>query len=264
MALPPLAVTELPGMSVYPAQSGVEDKIGRGAFTGARVDRHTYVFERPGKVEIPGASVQWWNPEGRQLQQVEIESLTVEVMPNPAMGGAAPGWVDQLMRRPLLAAAALLAPVLLLWSLYRYGERWRARWQGWRRRRSESEVAHFQRLVRLCREGRPGPAYNAVAAWVARRGLGPAPEVRRALAGAGASGELMGEMERLQLAVAGRDSDWEGRALETLLRAFRTGLARIDRRPAAALPGLNPRGSQDKRARGYGMDALPWGGGKAH
>lgn len=123
------------------------------------------------------------------------------------MGGAAPGWVDRLMRRPLLAAAALLVLALLLWTLYRYRERLRASWEGWRRRRTESEAAHFQHLVRLCREGRPGPAYNALAAWAARRGLGPAPEVERAFVRTGAWRELMAELERLQFAVASRQSD---------------------------------------------------------
>jgi hypothetical protein len=243
MALPPLAVAEIPSVAVYPAQPRVEDRVDRGDFTGERVDSHTYVFQRVGEVQIPGASIQWWNPERRQLQQVQIEPLSVKVLPNPAMKGAAPGWLERLMRRPWMGAAALLVPALLLWALYRYWGTLRARWAASKRSRHESEAAYFRRLLERLRAKQPGPAYSALSAWAARRGLDAAPTLRAAFQHAGATPELLGELDSLQHAAAYPDAGWNGERAEGLLKAFRARLARASERVEAGLPGLNPRGT---------------------
>lgn len=242
MALPPLAAADIPGVAVYPAQPRVEDKVDRGRFTGQRVDSQTYVYQRTGEVEIPGASIQWWNPERRQLQQVRIEPLSVKVMPNPAMEGAAPGWLEQLMRRPWMAAAALLVPAFLFWAFFRFWGTLRTRWAAWKRRRLESEAAYFRRLLERLRARQPGPAYSALSAWAARRRLDASPALSAAFRHAGAMPELLGELDRLQRAVADADASWNGERAEGFLKAFRARLARAREDVDAGLPGLNPRG----------------------
>jgi hypothetical protein len=248
MALPPLVAAEIPGVAVYPAQPLVEDKVDRGDFTGKRVDSHTYVFQRSGEVAIPGARIQWWNPERRKLQQIQIEPLSLEVKPNPAMEGAAPTWVDRLMRRQLLAVGVLLVPALLFWALYRFRGKLSASWEAWRRHRQESESAYFRRLSERLRANQPGPAYSALSAWAARRGLGTDPALVRTFRCAGATGDLLGELGRLQKAVADADAGWNGEHAEGLLKKFRASLARARKRAEAMLPGLNPRGTSEGKA----------------
>lgn len=244
MALPPLALAEIPGVAVYPAQPRVEDKVGGGGFTGERLDRHTYVLQRPGEFEIPGASIQWWNPERQELRQVRIEPLIIEVLRNPAMGGAATAGMNGPMQRPLLVAAVLLLPAALLWAVYRYGATLRSSWAAWKQRDRESEAAYFQRLLQCLRANQPGPAYSALSAWAMRSGLDAASALGGVFEHAGATPEMLDELHRLQTAVVDANTGWTGERAVGLLTAFREGLARASDGADARLPGLNPRGAR--------------------
>ena len=62
MLLPPLALPELPGLAAYPDPPEVEDRSNRGALTGRRTDRLTWIVEQAGSYDIPGVRYRSWDP----------------------------------------------------------------------------------------------------------------------------------------------------------------------------------------------------------
>ena len=83
LALPPISFESIRGIRNYQAQPEFINNISRGQYSGSRIDRVTYVLEEEGKVEIPGITIQWWNPESKSIDKKILPSKSFAVLPNP-------------------------------------------------------------------------------------------------------------------------------------------------------------------------------------
>ena len=98
MAFPPLPVTDLDRLAVYPKPPVMQDHSERGTFTGTRVDSITYVCERPGTVTVPALEFPWWNVRTQTLEKIMLPAVSLDVGHAPLsqstrnrLGAAAPG-----------------------------------------------------------------------------------------------------------------------------------------------------------------------------
>ena len=223
MLLPPVAWSAPDGVRVYPDPPVLQDHAERGELRALRTDRASFVPERAGQVELPGFSLQWLDPRRGQVQEVKVAPLRIEVLPASAPATAA--------RRvsPWLAGAAGLVLIAAL-----------AGWWTLRHRRASGPDA-LADLARASRTGDATATLRALYLWA--DGLLP-PSGERTLARlahlAGVP-SLDREARRLEAAIYGKGSAWDGR---TLLAAARSTQRSLARHPAprghAGLPPLNP------------------------
>lgn len=131
MLLPPLPVYETDGLAAYPEAPEVNDRANRGSLVGERVDRITWVVERPGSYRIPAIRFQWWNPAEERLQDLNVPGVTFDAAPAPGQTAAATpastagdrGNVAAWLGGFLLALAAGVAAWRFRVTLRRWGRR---------------------------------------------------------------------------------------------------------------------------------------------
>src|SRR5262249_18739905 len=105
----------------------------RGALTGRRIDRVTYVFETAGKFQLAAISQPWWDLGTGRLQTAERGAVSASVSAAPPAvkpKGAAP-WEAAFWRDPSswLELVILLAGIAAgLWGIAR-GAQWS--WRAW-------------------------------------------------------------------------------------------------------------------------------------
>jgi hypothetical protein len=239
MLLPALAAAPVDGLAVYPQPPEIRDHSERGEATGERIERASYVCQRPGKFEIPEQLLRWWNPENSSWQEKRFPAVSLEVTANPALAetpNAAAGTVagtaeaDYWLPRLLLAIVVLLTLAYLWPHLLAYLQR---RQQA----RAASEPAQFARLIKTCHGTDPALAYRELTGWLGRFGYTTSDLSR-------AGGQpLAGELIRLQQALLDiARQNWDGRRLaETLRRLRRSCLLALHSTPRySELPPLNP------------------------
>lgn len=169
--VPALAMRDLPGSTpdgvrAYADAPNADDRSNRGTLTGRRVDRITYVFEKPGAFQIPSLGQPWWDLGAAALRSAEAPGLSVQVVPAAGIGQVTPRPSSRL---PWPAyAAGLVVLGALLWA----GRgAWRHLADAIRAgiaRRQRSEPAEFHRLRNACSGAEPGPTYAALRRWRAR------------------------------------------------------------------------------------------------
>ena len=94
MAFPPFAVKKINGLGVYSKQPQVTDHKQRGESTGKRIETISYVCEQQGTFTVPGAQIQWWNPEKESLQNIVLEPVELTVAANPLLQKETPAEPD--------------------------------------------------------------------------------------------------------------------------------------------------------------------------
>ncbi|HTE35169.1 MAG TPA: hypothetical protein VK630_01375, partial [Reyranella sp.] len=211
MAMPALAFPAPAGVRVYidPPQS--EDRQNRGAATGRRIDKVTYVFEAGGRFTLPGVAQPWWDLEARRLHDETRPAVTVSVTapPKPPDPWLFIGPVLGLLI--LLLGDRWLEPRVRAWHAARH-----ARWLA-------SAAKAFDDLAHACRSDDVRAIYRAFTVWRQRTShrddLAPFAEELESVLYAGAAWP------------AGH-----GRAFLQSLRAR----PRSDHRVESALPPLNP------------------------
>jgi hypothetical protein len=257
-----LPITEFPkvdGLAVYPDPTRASDTGGeRGeAREATRVDGATYVLETEGSYTLPAIERSWWDVSAGRLREATIPSVTFDVAPNPDLAGeialpeepegaaqapasneTAPWW-----RRggaPLLIPLALALLGGLVWRL---GPALRTLLEDARRRRRESEEAHFGRILAACRRDDARATMRALLAWADRvTPTDQSPTLHRLLARA-AEPELSQEVRALERALYGKEDAlaWRGGPLaRALVRARRVGRSGEARLAASRLAPLNP------------------------
>ena len=134
MLLQPTTFAAPDGLSVYVDEPIVEDIAGsRGKpLIGRRVDRATYVLERPGTYLLPELKFQWWNLTLGALEQTALAPVSFTVSPSIAL---APGSENAANQKYIFGSSpitwwGLAALVLVTVSL---GIGWR-RYNGDRRK----------------------------------------------------------------------------------------------------------------------------------
>jgi hypothetical protein len=222
MVFRPLPLAAVEGLRAYPAPPVVRDHVERGDFTGERVERITYVCERPGRAAIPALHIFWWNVESKTLGTATLPAVAVRIGGLPALRG---GWWLGL----LACAAALVVAGA-------------ACWRRWRVRRASPEAECFVRLERACRAGDAAAAYNALLAWLdVTRGDGRVATIEDDLLARHADGDLRRHVTALEDAGLRRDVRWDGAPFGAALRRLRRAQRRRHLTAAPVLPALNPR-----------------------
>ncbi len=84
--IPPIEWDSLPGVSLYPARSEVNNHKSRTAISASRRDGIRYLFEKEGEVTIPEKVLTWWNPVHQTLYKRTLPGFTIDVLPNPDLG----------------------------------------------------------------------------------------------------------------------------------------------------------------------------------
>ncbi len=84
--IPPIEWDSLPGVSLYPSRSEVNNHKTRTAISASRRDGIRYLFEKEGEVKIPEKVVTWWNPVHNKLYKRTLPGFTIGVLPNPDLG----------------------------------------------------------------------------------------------------------------------------------------------------------------------------------
>jgi hypothetical protein len=209
MAMPNLTFAAPDGVRVYVDPPQSEDRRDRGAVTGRRVDRATYVFEAGGRFALAGVAQPWWDLDARQLRTERLPAVTVEV-------AAPPVPIDPwLFIGPMLALLVMLAverrvePRMRSW----YAER-QASWLA-------SERKAYHDLANACRNGDVRDVYRAFIVWRRRAPCAPVIE----------------PLEEALFAVA----PWSRESSRALLRDVAAMRRRAHSRPVpTGLPPLNP------------------------
>ncbi len=256
MMIPPPTFEAPPEVRVYrqdPVLTDVtQDRVG--FVGGRRIDRATYVFEKPGDYTLPAIETPWFSATAGQQEVARAPEIRVTVAPNPGFKPAiAPeGPSATSLPSPVTgfngqrwlpwAISVLTAVVIIAWLLHRYGSRYSAWSDARRRAREVSEAAYFTRVEEACRANDPAGAYRALGDWVRRAGV---VSIAAWCAEVG-DPELRAEIPAIEqrlFAGRGQAGAWDGRILSSALgNARRAWLA--SRSSAAerlpALPALNP------------------------
>lgn len=268
MLLPPTPFAPVSGLAVYPKAPTVQDisRERQGFLGGRRVDAATYVVQRPGRYELPGVDVQWWDIRAGKLRTASVPPLRFAAAANPgyqpAVGipgeplAAAPARHARLDPLRLAYWAAVLAVLALAaWLLLPRLIRALGRLRAWRRQRrlayAGSEAAAFARLRRAQQGRDPGELMGSLYAWLDHVALrAPAVLGRPAALGnaerAAGSTAFSSAAEQLlssrygETAGQGDAPAALGKALGEARAALAREPARSGHRAATPLPPLNP------------------------
>lgn len=239
--LPELEVGQAEGVRQYPDQPRLERRVTDAGLSSARVERYAVIAQRPGEVEIPGASVPWWNVEAERWEVARVEPRTALVaagaLPqDPAPPPAEPARAVEVAPQPNYwkAASAVLAvgwltTLLLLLRAYRrpVGEaRPAAAEQAAPKRASNRQL--LRRLRAACKDGDADSAQSLLMEWAALRFDDEPPQSLGAL-GDRLPETAAREVRRLEAHLYGRGSGaWDGRALAAAL----SGIDSVSRKRA--------------------------------
>jgi len=240
MLFPPLPLREVEGLGAYPAQPAVKNATERGAFTGTRIERVTYVCEREGSARIPALVLTWWRTDTGTLEREELAAVTLTIDPNPALAAQQVDTGDEdrdgFPWAPILIALLAGGGVLLGWTRR---ARVTARFSEWQRERADSEPGRFAALSSACRSDDAATALNALYHWLQRRSDHARVATLTELVEHHDDGVLASEIDRLQQAVLG-SSAWSGAGLLAALRRIRIASSERAAKRRRALPPLNP------------------------
>ncbi|ACA15732.1 conserved hypothetical protein [Methylobacterium sp. 4-46] len=226
MGMADLAFTAPEGVRIYVDPPRSEDRMNRGAVTGSRVDRVTYVFEKPGSYDLPAVVQPWWDLDEARARAVTLAGVRVAV----AQAASATEPAPRRGRTWAWAAGALLGIALLLGLALALRRR-----QG--RDAGTTEATALSELRRVARSGDAPATYRALAIWLARLPSGVRRDARhdRRLA------PLAGELERTLFGEGGSWSADAGRQLRNVVPKVRRDLAKeVIRAKRMDLPPLNP------------------------
>jgi hypothetical protein len=253
MMIPPSKFEAPPGVNVYVRDPTVADvTTDRGVFTGGqRVDRATYVFEKPGNYVLPAIAIDWFDAaSGKQdvstAPQIAVSVAPIAAAPPDGLAPPAPlpSAPDQSPRVKIWWARALawllglsVGAVALIWLFKPFGLRIWDRVLLSRQTRRTSEPASFARLKQACRSNAASQAYHELGVWVRRQGFAT-------LRAAGERAPMLAaQIAVLEVHLYGPSpaAPWSGAALFDSAIAARAHWHTAQRsRSPTMLPALNP------------------------
>lgn len=222
IALPAAPTQTIEGIDLLPKAPLVEDKSNRGTLTGRRREQVSYLFQREGYYTLPAATISWWNPETKVLEQYELKARSIDVASDPLAQESIdePERPLERKRLTLLLETILLAvaSLIVFWQWPRIQAR--------RAAQLASERAQFKRAARACRNDDARAAWSMTNAWLSLTGLSiPA--------------EDEAVWQALQLAMVSNSENWSGRALKNSLTRLREKTQGRANKPVSLKP-LNP------------------------
>jgi len=174
--IPPPDSLAIDGLGVYPGTPTLNDVPG-GRNTATRIDRITFLAQRPGAYLLPETRVTWWDPVRKQTREVTLEAVSFTVAENPDLD-------PDLLTAPDSSAAGTLeaegpsvlpwrwlaggAVGLLLLGLVALRLRRRARpgLAARRARHAESETVYFKRFHKAAASGDARAVKRHLMAWL--------------------------------------------------------------------------------------------------
>jgi hypothetical protein len=250
MRIPPPAFDAPNGVRVYRSAPTLTDETrDRVGFVGGRrVDRVTYVFEKPGDVTLPAIAVHSFDASGKEKTS-EAPAIHLSVAVNPASQAdiapetpepvAAPSPRPNYARRLVAIALAVLAVSIVAWLARRIVPVLTRRVEARRRARDGSEKHSADRVVRACAANDARLAYSAFMRWTAH------PAANWSEADRGAPTPLAAELRGLEQALYSSGAvatAWHGRSFAAAFRSARGSSLHAAAHPGhqTALPPLNP------------------------
>lgn len=172
MAFAPMKHPGIDGLGIYPGEPSVKDASERGTLIGTRMETVTYVFERPGEIEIPGVESIWWDIGSQKLRRIKLPGQSFGVVGGPATVTAANNEAQHEEGMPwwwfVLGVAAIVAIIALA-----LGSSLGSSWEAWKKARSETESAYFRRIIRSARLGDARATLRNTMRWLDRINVGP-------------------------------------------------------------------------------------------
>jgi hypothetical protein len=153
------------GVRVYVDPPESADRVNRGAVTGRRSDRVTYVFEKAGRYDLPALAQPWWDLGAREAKRETLPGVAVSVRPAPVYRNRQ-FETDAARLWPRIAEVFGTAVALCL--LFVLG-RWVTPF--WRERletRAASEACARRELQRAAKGGDSSATYRALELWLSR------------------------------------------------------------------------------------------------
>lgn len=260
MMIPPPKIEAPSNVRAFTADPKLDDvtRDRAGLVGGHRIDRVTYVFEKPGTYKLPAIDIDWFDANTNRQEKAEAPAVTIVVTARRHGEGIAPEaeaalavgekstdfwrhvawgkWIGVALVLVVLAlAASWLASRLPGWK-----RAWRQRLEA----KAASEPAHFEAVVAACRKNDPEATYAALMTW-SRRHIGSGAAAWSARMGDDDLARSLGALEARLFggAVPGDGVPWQSESLLSALQRVRTKwlAPRKSRDPEhRALPALNP------------------------
>ena len=225
MALAPPSETVPDGIRIYLDPPEVTDNTERGSFSGNRVDKITYVMQKPGTWTLPATTYMWWDPDKQQFGSKTLPSVTFDVAAPPAskIDGQTS---EQSSRREIWLALGLVLMALVVWGRHRIIHCGQQVWRSW----NPPKRVASRNLLHACRRNDPKAAE---AAWLQWQNWQPADFQP--------TPSLQAAAIDLQSCLYGRQSPsaWRGRMLAKAFREQRAKNSLSDPSRTARLPQLN-------------------------
>jgi hypothetical protein len=237
LAMTDFAFTAPAGVRVYVDAPQADDRVVRGSVTGSRIDKVTYVFEKPGAYDIPNLEQRWWDLVAKQAQSERLPGARVTVIAgSPAKTAAKP--TASSARRWTMSIGlgfALLTVSILAWRVFPVTRR---ALREWKKRRAGSERAARRALCGAASTGDAAATYRALKVWCNRLPTGVVERLT-------ANGDFTRVVVDLEQTLFGSRSAWsheQGRKLADFVSRFRwRGLiGPSSPRSPHVLPPLNP------------------------
>jgi hypothetical protein len=218
--VPGLSFSDIPlpaiaGATSYPQPPDIEDAVNRGDVTGERVDKVTFIFEKPGKFSIPAVSESWWNTDMGQAEIITAPGFSATILPAAATP-AGRNWAWAYAAGIAVALAA--AGTAIFWYLKHRKP------PGLRK---ATERSARRQLQAACARTDATAAYKAFCSWRS---------FRPSIAPGAALATSISMLERSLFA----NTPWRPEDAQALSRAIKTTQHRPTNKPKEKLPALNP------------------------
>jgi len=163
VVLPQLSLSDIPGLSRYPAESTTTAHADRGEYQASRTVSATYVAREFGFYHLPRVSVLWLDPSTGQYAHALVPPLSFRARVNPHLGTGCMGGPQSMARWGGALFAGLLLCALGLRSFRRFSARRAARAQV---KRTAQETAVFDQLRQAAHAGDDRATLSALYRWL--------------------------------------------------------------------------------------------------
>jgi hypothetical protein len=168
MAFAPMQHPVIEGLGIYPGEPTVEDASARGSLAGQRIETVTYIFERPGDIEIPSVTLAWWDVEAEELKRIELSGLTLRISGDSATQQAGTAEAPHPRNSLVLWLTVIAIAVVTAMIALIYRDSIATCWTAWRKARSETEAAYFRRVMKSVRSEDPKATVREIMRWLDR------------------------------------------------------------------------------------------------
>lgn len=248
MLLVPPNYASIDGVSIYPKQPSVEDATNRGELTGKRADQVTYMFEKPGKFEIPALELSWYDVSSERLRTEKLDGRTFDVSAldmiagneNPEVAPSETGDASSRWSKLSIVVAILTAGIPIFW----FRKTLLAFFESWSFHIASSEQAYFRQFVIAAKTNNPGETLRALMRWwdaADKDSIAPRLDL---FVHAFGDPPTRQQLETLELAIDRSEQQWQpGDFVDRMRQARRRWIAACDEKKRVSescLPPLNP------------------------